>query len=154
MFYNGINIGNFFFRGFESIRAFCCQTVCCNKGLFISLTHVLAQAERDKVALAERKFQLERSVEELKLRNAELDEFTHIVSHDLQEPLRKLMSFCGLLERDIGDHVPERARTDMDFITDWEVLHRGEPAVGRVVFGLEGRWEYGPPGPTDLRGRT
>ena len=42
--------------------------------------------------------------------------------------------------------------TDMDFIVDWAVLNRGCPNVGRVVFGLEGRWEYGFPGPTDLAG--
>jgi hypothetical protein len=40
--------------------------------------------------------------------------------------------------------------TDMDFIVDWQILNRGEPTRGRVYFGLEGRWEYGPPGPTDL----
>jgi hypothetical protein len=40
--------------------------------------------------------------------------------------------------------------TDMDFIVDWQLIHRGQPAVGRVFLGLEGRWEYGPPGPTDL----
>ena len=40
--------------------------------------------------------------------------------------------------------------TDMDFIVDWQLIDRGGPARGRVYFGLEGRWEYGPPGPTDL----
>ena len=29
-----------------------------------------------------------------------------------------LTSFCGLLERDIGGELPERARRDMDFISD------------------------------------
>ncbi len=92
--------------------------LCVLTGLFISLTHVLVQAELDKAALAKRRVQLERSLEDLRLRNAELDEFTYVASHDLQEPLRKLTSFCGLLERDIGDNVPERARKDMNFITD------------------------------------
>jgi hypothetical protein len=40
--------------------------------------------------------------------------------------------------------------TDMDFIVDWQLFDRGGPKRGRVFFGLEGRWEYGPPGPTDL----
>jgi len=83
-------------------------------GLFVSLTHVLVQAERDKAALAIRKLQLERSLEELNLRNTELDEFTHVASHDLQEPLRKLVSFCTLLKSDIGDTLPDRAQKDMD----------------------------------------
>ena len=54
----------------------------------------------------------------------------------------------------ISDSLPGTDRfgiaTDMDFIVDWQVLNRGEPARGRVYFGLEGRWEYGLPGPTDL----
>lgn len=92
--------------------------VCVLTGLFISLTHVLVQAEQDSAKLAEQKVLLERSIEDLRLRNAELDEFTYVASHDLQEPLRKLTSFCSLLEKDVGDDIPERARTDMNFITD------------------------------------
>ncbi len=90
-------------------------------GLFISLTQVLVQAERDKAALAVRKIQLERSIEDLSLRNAELDEFTYVASHDLQEPLRKLTSFCGLLEKDVGDDLSEEARKD------YRVHHRRRP---------------------------
>jgi signal transduction histidine kinase len=87
-------------------------------GLLVNLTCVLTQAERDRISLAKQRVQLERSLDDLKLRNAELDEFTYVASHDLQEPLRKLTSFCTLLERDIGEDVPERAQKDMKFISD------------------------------------
>lgn len=52
--------------------------------------------------LAKRKLQLEQLNIDLVARNKDLDEFTYIASHDLQEPLRKLSSFCSLLEKDIG----------------------------------------------------
>ena len=51
-------------------------------------------------------------------RNRELDEFTYVASHDLQEPLRKLISFSRLLEEDIGGDLSPHARTDLDQITD------------------------------------
>ena len=56
--------------------------------------------------------------EELRLRNVELDEFTFIASHDLQEPLRKLISFGDLLPKDLGEVLPEAAEKDLNFIID------------------------------------
>jgi signal transduction histidine kinase len=68
--------------------------------------------------------ELERTVERLNevnrdllRRNADLDEFTYVASHDLQEPLRKIMSFSSLLERDLGSNLPEPAAKDLGFIT-------------------------------------
>jgi PAS domain S-box-containing protein len=48
--------------------------------------------------------------------NAELDEFTYVASHDLQEPLRKLVSFSALLERDLGKELATPVATDLRFI--------------------------------------
>ncbi|MSQ97694.1 MAG: hypothetical protein EXR85_00125 [Xanthomonadales bacterium] len=42
---------------------------------------------------------LEVSIEEHKKSNQELQMFAHIVSHDLQEPMRMVSSFMTLLER-------------------------------------------------------
>jgi len=38
----------------------------------------------------------------------------------------------------------------VDFIGTWEILHRGEPTQGQLVFGVQGHWNWGPPGPEDL----
>jgi signal transduction histidine kinase len=54
---------------------------------------------------------------DLARKNRELDEFTYIASHDLQEPVRKLISFSKLLEQDAGD-LNERAAKDLGFIVD------------------------------------
>jgi len=61
---------------------------------------------------------LERINDELVRRNTELDEFTYVASHDLQEPLRKLVSFGQLLPKDLGGDLPPRAGKDLAFITD------------------------------------
>ena len=50
--------------------------------------------------------------------NAELDEFTYVASHDLQEPVRKLVAFSDLLRKDIGGDLPPRAEQDLVFIVD------------------------------------
>ena len=86
--------------------------------LAASFNHMLKRIREAEETLSEQKNQLVELNEVLSARNQELDEFTYIASHDLQEPLRKLSSFCTLLERDIGDGIPENARTDMIFITD------------------------------------
>lgn len=55
---------------------------------------------------------------ELEQKNQELDEFTYVASHDLQEPVRKLVSFSKLLEQDAADALNEQASRDLEFIVD------------------------------------
>lgn len=57
-------------------------------------------------------------MDRLKRLNAELNEFTYIASHDLQEPLRKLVIFSEWLVRDLGDKLPDRAAKDLVFISE------------------------------------
>ncbi len=40
---------------------------------------------------------------DIEFRNKQLEEYAHIASHDLQEPLRKIMTFAQLLERNFDD---------------------------------------------------
>lgn len=56
--------------------------------------------------------------DQLKKRNAELDEFTYIVSHDLQSPLRKIISFSKLLHKDLVENIPDKMETDIHYIID------------------------------------
>lgn len=48
--------------------------------------------------------------------NAELENFVSVASHDMKEPLRTLVSFSQLLERDLGDDLTDDVKTDLHHI--------------------------------------
>lgn len=82
---------------------------------------IVAELElvRDRQARLEvQTAKLDAQTVELRRSNAELEQFAYVTSHDLQEPLRKVASFCQLLEKRYGDVVDERGRQYIDFAVD------------------------------------
>jgi PAS domain S-box-containing protein len=59
---------------------------------------------------------LEAKTQELERSNRELDEFAHVVSHDLKAPLRGISSLVAWIREDCGDSLPAASREHLELL--------------------------------------
>lgn len=78
---------------------------------------VRRQRESNKV-LQELNGQIESQNLTLQSYNEELRQYAYVASHDLQEPLRTIGSFVGIIKRKYTDQLDEQAQQYMDFVTN------------------------------------
>lgn len=74
--------------------------------------------------------QLMVSNRELENSNRELEQFAYVASHDLQEPLRMISSFLGLIEKKYDDILDEKGKRYISFAVD------GAKRMRRIILDL------------------
>ncbi|GEM_PF-1620301 len=99
-----------------------------------AIVHDVTDRERFQAELLEKSAKLEES-------NAELQQFSYVVSHDLQEPLRTIASFLRLLERRYDDKLDDDGRQFIGFAVD--AAHRQQAMIQSLLeysrIGTRGR---------------
>ncbi|HQR94387.1 MAG TPA: ATP-binding protein, partial [Sediminibacterium sp.] len=72
----------------------------------------------DITAIKVAEIKLANAMNKLKKTNEELEQFAYVASHDLQEPLRMVSSFLGLLEKKYSSELDEKAKSYINFAVD------------------------------------
>ena len=102
--------------------------------------------QRDITAIVNLTEDLRRLNADLRRSNEDLQQFAHVTSHDLKEPVRKIRTYTDLLRSGFGDNLPEKAQahiakiensarrvaTMIDGILQYSSLQVLERAVGEV----------------------
>lgn len=83
-----------------------------NKGTPIRMVGTIVDINARKLAeVAE-----EERTQQLAAKNKELEEFTYVASHDLQEPVRTISSFVNLFRETYADKLDDEAKQYLDFM--------------------------------------
>jgi signal transduction histidine kinase len=87
-------------------------------GLGVDVNRMRERIVSELAASRTAEIDLRALAEELQRSNAELEQFAYVASHDLQEPLRKVASFCQLLQRRYAGQLDDKADLYIEYAVD------------------------------------
>ena len=82
------------------------------------LVSQLDEAQDARAEVEQPRALLQAQAEDLRRSNRDLEQFAYVASHDLEEPLRKVASFCQMLERRYKGQLDDRADQYIAFAVD------------------------------------
>lgn len=98
--------------------------------LFNGLQAVITKEIQLQQELIKEKLALDDALKMLSQKNSELEQFSYIASHDLQEPLRMINGFLTQLKNKFDDKLDEKAQQYIRFAVD------GAKRMHRIIFDL------------------
>ncbi len=107
-----------------------------------------AYAEKLEQAVRRRTQELRRLNHALETSNEDLQQFAHVASHDLKEPVRKIRTFTGRLLDEYANHLPQEALTFLQKIMQ-ATIRMGTMIEGVLTYSILNSNEH-PMGPVDL----
>lgn len=93
----------------------------------------IIEVTRDISSWKEIEKSLSTTAEHLRARNVELEDFTHVISHDLQEPLMLIKAFSERIRTKCADELPEKGKS---------YLQRIESSTNRMQQLIDGLLLY------------
>jgi len=108
---------------------------------WVGVQRDITEEKKAELLLHELNKNLISQTEKLAVSNKELEQFAYITSHDLQEPLRMIISFLDLLEKKYEKNLDDKAKQYIHFAVD------GALRLRQIIFDLldysrVGRQEY------------
>ncbi|HMP98554.1 MAG TPA: ATP-binding protein [Cyclobacteriaceae bacterium] len=85
--------------------------------IFNGLQKTIENQKRLELELSSKQKSLEITLRELQQKNAELEQFASVASHDLKEPLRTINTFMQLLEKKYENQLDEKAKKYIQLAT-------------------------------------
>ena len=99
-------------------------------GLFKSLQTNISNEKKLQIDLKNESTALTDALKQLSQKNEELEQFSYIASHDLQEPLRMISGFLKQIKNKYNDKLDEKGKQYIDFAVD------GAQRMHRIILDL------------------
>lgn len=101
--------------------------------LFTDISHRIKEEEAKNRFAEELKTQVAERTQELESSNRDLQQFAHVASHDLKEPVRKIKTFTSMLEDEFSDLLPDRGK---------EFIRKIQNSIDRIKNMIDGVLSY------------
>lgn len=78
----------------------------------------LEEGKKEQELLRKKNEEIELYARKLEISNSELNQFAHVASHDMKEPLRMVTNYSQLLKKSLNGHLKAEQQEYLDYVND------------------------------------